>query len=62
MTNRVYEQILASMPACLERKVLSVLKGHVGSENRITRAGLVNVIFQKPWSNNCTEESMGTSF
>jgi len=56
MRNEVYERILASMPQCLERKVLAVLRGHVGSANRITREGLVRIIFQKPWSSNCTED------
>ncbi|HSW63816.1 MAG TPA: hypothetical protein VLH56_11000 [Dissulfurispiraceae bacterium] len=44
-TNLRYEKIIASMPAGLERKLLTVLSRHVGNKNRITRRDLVAAVF-----------------
>lgn len=55
-TNPVYEKILATMPDGLERSLMNVLQHHVGNDKRISRAMLVRMIFNRPWSANCTED------
>lgn len=55
-TNRYYEVIIRSMPMGLERQVMSALQTRVGSQSRISRAELVRVIYQRDWSNNCSED------
>lgn len=40
-----YEKIVATMPEGLEKQVFTVLMGHIGSENRISRECLVYKVF-----------------
>jgi len=40
-----YEQILLSMPPGIKKKVLHILAGHKGSNNRIARNDLVKRVF-----------------
>ena len=44
-TNKVYEAILANIPAGLHRKVFQVMLEHVGSEKRCRRDALIFKVF-----------------
>lgn len=50
-----YDEIRAEMPAGLKKRVLHILSGHKGGENRITRIDLVQRAFNIFDNNKVTE-------
>jgi len=54
MTRR-YDEILATMPPGLDKKILRILAGHLGENNRISRGDLVKLALYKFSDNDITE-------